>query len=272
MRHDTHFVDQLARPEGAPVGRLVPLKDIDANPNQPRQSLGDLSELVASIREKGVIEPILVRPKGRRFEIIAGERRFRAATEAGLAEIPSIIREVSDGESMELALIENLQRKDLNAFEEADGLNALAESYGYTHEQMAERLGKSRTSITESLSLGSMPDQVRQLCRLADIQSKSLLLQIVRQSDPEKMAAFVQKLQRGVVTRDEARRLASDSRPRPKGRPRNYVYRFQSKERGFTLALTFRRSHVPREDVVGALEAVLDELAGERSRARSTIQ
>jgi ParB family transcriptional regulator, chromosome partitioning protein len=148
MRHDSHFVDQLGRPGGSPVGRLIPIEDVLANPNQPRQTLGDLSELAASVRQKGILEPILVRPKGGRFEIIAGERRFRAAVEAGLAEIPCIVRETSDAETMELALIENLQRKDLSPFEEADGLKALAETHGYTHEKMAEKLGKSRSSLT----------------------------------------------------------------------------------------------------------------------------
>ena len=83
MRHDTHFVDQLGRPGGVPVGRLVPIEDIDPNPNQPRQTLGDLTELIASIREKGMLEPILVRPRGSRFQIIAGERRYRAAIGSG---------------------------------------------------------------------------------------------------------------------------------------------------------------------------------------------
>ena len=125
MRHDNHFVDQLGRPGGAPVGRLIPIEDIDPNPNQPRHAMGDLSELIASVREKGILEPILVRPRGNRFQIIAGERRFRAAGEAQLVEIPCIVRETPDAEMMELALIENLQRKDLTAFEEADGLLTL---------------------------------------------------------------------------------------------------------------------------------------------------
>ena len=178
MRHDTHFVDQLARPGGEkPIGRLIPIEDIEPNPDQPRQALGDLAELTASVREKGVLEPLLVRKVGGRFEIIAGERRYRAAVEAGLGELPCVVRETSDAEMMELALVENLQRKDLTPFEEADGLRVLAEKYGYTHEAMAEKLGKSRSSITETLSLASMPEEVRQLCRLADIQSKSVLLQ-----------------------------------------------------------------------------------------------
>src|SRR6185295_19376059 len=115
MRHDSHYVDQLGRPGGAPVGRLIPIEDIDANPRQPRQEIGDLSELAASVRENGILEPVLVRPVGARFQIIAGERRYRAALEVGLAEVPCVVREATDAEVMELALVENLQRKDLSA-------------------------------------------------------------------------------------------------------------------------------------------------------------
>ena len=151
MRHDTHFVDQLVRPGTESVGRLIPIEDIDPNPNQPRQTLGDLAELTASVREKGILEPLLVRRVDGRYQIIAGERRYRAAVEAGLSELPCVIRDSSDAETMEIALIENLQRKDLTPFEEADGLKVLAEKYSYTHEDMAEKLGKSRSTITESL-------------------------------------------------------------------------------------------------------------------------
>jgi ParB family transcriptional regulator, chromosome partitioning protein len=265
MRHDSHFVDQLGRPGGSPVGRLIPIEDIQPNPQQPRQSLGDLSELTASIRAKGVLEPILVRPKGGRFEIIAGERRFRAATEAGLAELPCVVRDTSDAETMEIALVENLQRKDLSPFEEADGLKVLAETFGYTHEKMAERLGKSRSSLTETLSLTAMPAEVRQLCRLADISSKSLLLQIVRQSDPRRMVALVEGLQKSGATREAARRLAKESRPKPaRGRPHNYVFRYQPKEKSFSLALQFRKSQVPRAEVIRVLQSILEQLTQEK--------
>jgi ParB family transcriptional regulator, chromosome partitioning protein len=261
MRHDTHFVDQLGRPGGVPVGRLIPLEDIDPNPNQPRQALGDLSELVASIREKGVLEPILARPRGSRFEIIAGERRYRAACEVGLAEIPCIVRDTSDAEMMELALIENLQRKDLSAFEEADGFRVLAETYGYTHERMAEKIGRSRTSITETLSLTAMPDEVRELCRLADIHSKSLLLQIVRQSDVKKMIALIERLQSQGTTREEARRIAQQQKGKTaRGRPRHFVYRYQPREKTFSLSLQFRKAQVPREEIIRSLQAIIDQL------------
>jgi ParB family chromosome partitioning protein len=262
MRHDPHFVDQLGRPSGLPVGQLVPIEDVTPNPHQPRQAMGDLSELVASVREKGILEPILVRPVGSRYQIIAGERRYRAALEAGLAEIPCIVRDTSDAETMEIALIENLQRKDLSAFEEADGLKTLAEAYGYTHEKMAERLGKSRTSITETLSLAEMPEEVRERCRRADIHAKSLLLQVVRQSETEKMIAMLDRLQReGTPTRHDARRIAQESK-KTRGRPRHYVFRFQPKEKSFTLLLHFKKSVVEREELANTLQQVVDELRG----------
>lgn len=263
MRHDTHFVDQLGRPSGSPVGKLIPVEDVDPNPHQPRQVLGDLSELTASIREKGLLEPILVRPIEGRYQIIAGERRYRAALEAGLDEVPCVVREASDAETMELALIENLQRKDLTPFEEADGLKLLAESYGYTHETMAERLGKSRSSVTEILALTAMPREVREVCRLADIGSKSLLLQIVRQSSPEKMIGLIQKLQQEGPTRAEARKLSRESKGKAKGRPRSFVFKYQPKEKSFRLALQFKKSQVPREEIVRALQAIIEELTRE---------
>jgi ParB family chromosome partitioning protein len=261
MRHDTHFVDQLARPGGEAIGRLIPIEEIEPNPEQPRQALGDLVELTASIREKGILEPLLVRKVGGRFEIIAGERRYRAAIEAGLAELPCVIRESSDAEMMELALVENLQRKDLTAFEEADGLRVLAEKYGYTHEAMAEKLGKSRSSITETLSLGAMPEDVRQLCRLADIQSKSVLLQIVRQGNREKMVALVERLGREGSTRVAARRMTRQPEAqRGRGRPRHFVFRFQPQGKAFSLNLQFKRAQVEREEVIRTLEEILDSL------------
>lgn len=259
MRHDTHFVDQLSRPSGEAIGRMIPIEDLQPNPRQPRQDLGDLSELAASVREKGILEPILVRAVGGRFEIIAGERRYRAAMEVGLAEVPCVIRDTNDAEMMELALIENLQRKDLSAFEEADGLRLLADKHGYTHEMMAEKLGKSRTSITETLALAAIPDEVRQICRRADIGSKSLLLQVVRQSDSAKMLALLERLQKEGSTRSEARRIANEAKP-VRGRPRNFTFRFQPQEKTFKLALQFRKAAVPKEEVIRALEAILENL------------
>ena len=127
MRHDEHYVEALAASAGTPIGRMVSIEQIDPNPNQPRQVMGDLSELMASIAEKGIIEPLIVRQRGDRFQIVAGERRYQAAVQVGLRELPVVIREADEAEMLELALIENLQRKDLTPFEEAEALHGLAE-------------------------------------------------------------------------------------------------------------------------------------------------
>lgn len=258
MRHDSHYVDALAASSGRPVGRIVPIEMLDPNPNQPRQVMGDLSELMASIAEKGVIEPLIVRRKDDRFQIVAGERRYQAAVQVGLQEMPVIIRDADDGELLEIALIENIQRKDLTPFEEADALQALAGRFQYTHEQLAQRLGRSRTSITESLALAAMPDDVRNICRLADVASKSLLLQIVRQSDPKKMMALVERITRSGMTRAEARRAAPPRRTAARAKP--FAYRYVAPSKAFSLRLQFRKSDVSQAELLEALEAIVAQL------------
>jgi ParB family chromosome partitioning protein len=258
MRHDEHYVEALTTSAGAPIGRLVAIDEIDPNPNQPRQVMGDLSELMASIAEKGIIEPIIVRQRAGRFQIVAGERRYQAAVQVGLREIPIVIREVDDNEIIEVALIENIQRKDLTAFEEAEALQSLATRCGYTHEDMARRLGKSRSSITESLSLNNMPDEAKNLCRLADISSNSLLLEVVRQGDPQKMVALIEKISRdGGATREAVRK--ETAKPKP-GRPKAFVFTYKAPTKAFNLQLKFSKSRVEREEVISALEAIIQEL------------
>lgn len=258
MRHDEHYVEALTSPSGAPIGRMIPIDLIDPNPDQPRQAMGDLSELMASISEKGVIEPLVVRQRTGRFQIVAGERRYQAAVQVGLRELPVVIRDVDDIEVLELALVENLQRKDLTPFEEAEALHNLVQRGSFTHEQIARRIGKSRTAITESLALHQMPDDVKRLCRLADISAKSLLLQIVRQSDPQKMVALVERISRdGRATREVIRR--ETGRPKP-GRPRSFLFSYRPPTKAFSLNLKFKKSQVDPHEVISALEQILDEL------------
>ena len=262
MRHDAHYVEALASSAGTPIGRLVAIELVDPNPDQPRQVMGDLSELKASISEKGIIEPLIVRQRGSRYQIIAGERRYQAASQVGLRELPVVIREVDDTEVIEVALIENIQRKDLGAFEEAEAMASLAQRCGYTHEDLAKRLGKARSSVTESLAIAEMPSEVRKLCRLADISSKSLLLQIVRQQTPEKMAALVEQLTRdgqGAITREQARK-ATAKVPAKLGRPKAFVFQYKPPNKTFNLRLQFRKSDVDRTEVIAALEAIISEL------------
>jgi ParB family chromosome partitioning protein len=258
MRHDEHYVEALAASAGTPVGLMVPIDQLDPNPGQPRQVMGDLSELMASIAEKGIIEPLIVRQHGTRYQIIAGERRYHAAVQVGLREVPVIQREADDGEVMELALIENLQRKDLTAFEEAEALDQLGRRCRYTHEDMARRLGKSRTSITETLSLVQMPGEVRNLCRLADITSKSTLLQIVRQGDPDKMLALVRRMTtHGGVTRKDVREQTAKEKS---GRTRPFVFAFRPPSKQFQLRMSFRKGRVDKAEIIEALENILKEL------------
>ncbi len=154
----------------APPGRAVlslPIEAVDRSSAQPRKRFDEarLEELAASIREHGVVEPILVRRAGARYRIVAGERRWRAAQRAGLKEIPAILREASDREAFELALVENLQRADLNAIEEAEAYDVLVREHGLTQEAVAARVGKERSTVANALRLLRLPPAVRDLVR-----------------------------------------------------------------------------------------------------------
>lgn len=146
---------------------MLPVEAIERNPKQPRKRFEEakLDELAASIREHGIVEPILVRKEGARYRILAGERRWRAAQRAGLREIPAVLREASEREAFELALVENLQREDLNAIEEAEAYEVLLEAHGLTQERIAERVGKERSTVANALRLLRLPEDVRDLVR-----------------------------------------------------------------------------------------------------------
>lgn len=257
MRHDRHYVEELASLRGAPIGRMLPIDRLEPNPQQPRIEFGDLEELVASVREKGVLEPLLVRPSqvGGRFMIISGERRFRAAREVGLTELPCIEMDVDDRAVAEIALIENLQRKDLTAFEEAEGLQVLAERFDYTHDEIAKKIGKSRSTVTEALTIAMLPNDIKEQCRRADINSKSLLLQVVRQPDVDAMRHFVTRIADQGLTRDEARK----ARSKKQNRTQPFVYRYQAANREFVLEVKFRRSSVSREELMKSIQVALED-------------
>ena len=257
MRHDRHYVEELSS-RGATVGRMIALDRLEPNPLQPRVDIGDLEELVASIRERGVLEPLLVRPSqvGGRFMIISGERRFRAAREAGLREVPCIELNVDDRAVAEIALIENLQRKDLTPYEEAEGLLALKDRFGYTHEDIAKKIGKSRSSVTESLIIAALPDEIKNLCQKASINSKSMLLQVAKQSDADSMLEFINRVSELGMNRDEARKAGK----KKQSRPQPYVFRHQSSSKDYTIEVKFRRSSVSKEELLQVIQRLLAEL------------
>ncbi len=145
----------------------LPVEAIERNPEQPRKRFDEvkLEELAASIREHGIVEPILVRKEGGKYRILAGERRWRAAQRAGLREIPAVVREASEREAFELALVENIQRADLNAIEEAEAYDVLVSDHGLTQEELAKRVGKERSTVANSLRLLKLPEDVREAVR-----------------------------------------------------------------------------------------------------------
>jgi ParB family chromosome partitioning protein len=262
MRHDSHFVEEVTSNRSESIGRMLDIDRIEPNPHQPRRHFGDLSEMVASIKEKGILEPILVRAlEGGKFVIIAGERRYQASKIAGLRHLPCIEVDVDNRGMLEISLIENLQRKDLTPFEEAAAIQRLCDQFRYTHEEIARKLGKSRTVITEALSLNRMPEAVQERCRQADIQSKSMLLQIVRQDDEEAMHRLIDRITGDGMTREEARRFN-----KPEGetrRAKRFVYRFAPEDDAFHFSLSFPKPEVPKEELVRALQAILERVIRE---------
>ena len=268
MKHDAHFVDSLSERFGAAIGRNIPIDEIETNPDQPRRSVGDLSELRMSIESKGVLEPLLVQPLAEsRYRIIAGERRFRAAMEAGLAEVPCIELDVPENEVMEIALIENLHRRDLHPFEEAMGYASLADTHGYTQQQIATTIGKSRVSITEAMSLLQIPERLREKCRRADIDARSILLEIARLDDERKMEEAISQVASG-STRDDLREQKK-SGAAGKSKTKAFTFVFRPKDGPFKINVSFQKSRVQRDELIDALKQVLRQLeSGEISLKR----
>jgi ParB family chromosome partitioning protein len=184
----------------------IPVEKIRAGSLQPRRSFspGALEELVASIREKGVLQPVLVRPTPDGYELVAGERRFRAAEAAGLSTLPAVVRKLSDREALEAALVENIQRTDLNAIELAEGYQRLLHDFSLSQEQVAERVGKDRATVANTVRLLRLPPPVRQAVadgRLSAGHARALL-----SAPPEHVAAICETvLRRGLSVRETER-------------------------------------------------------------------
>ncbi len=265
MRHDSHFVDEITSPRGESIGRMIDVRRVRPNPHQPRKEFGDLSDMVASVKEKGILEPILVRVQDGHFEIIAGERRYQAAKLAGLQKIPCIEVDVDTRGMLEISLIENLQRRDLTAFEEAAAIQRLCDQFRYTHEEIARKLGKSRTVITEMLSLNRMPEEIQDRCRQADITAKSMLLQIVRLPSADEMHRLIDRISGDGLTREQARELKRKDTPASKVRP--FTYRFHPDDGEFQFTLRFRRPDVEHSEVIRTLRGILDRLESDQEDA-----
>ena len=260
MRHDDHFVDLISARVAGPRIRMIPLDRIDPNPRQARCELGNLEELMASIRAKGILEPILVRPKNDRYEIIAGERRYVASKNIGLREIPCIEMNVKDNEALELALIENLQRKDLDVFEEADGLKTLVDIYGYNHSQLAEKIGKARSTITEIVNVARIPKRLRDLCKTRDISSRSTLIEIAKQEKEQDMERLIEEIAARGLRREDTRELSKKLKGKQKT-TKPYVFSYAPPHSdSYHLRIEFKKHNITKDEIIRVLEETLARL------------
>ena len=207
-------IDQPIQSQSKPAvsaDRTVPIEHVSRNPRNPRRSFdpADLEDLSRSIRQHGIVQPVMVRRAGEdRYEIIAGERRWRAAQMAGLVDIPVIVRDVDDRTALEIAIVENVQRADLNALEEAQGYEQLIAQYGYTQNDLGEVIGKSRSHVANSLRLLKLPDEVRQM--LANgVLSAGHARAIVSTSDPVRLARKI--ADEGLSVRDAEKLAQKDA-------------------------------------------------------------
>ncbi|MCX6571583.1 MAG: ParB/RepB/Spo0J family partition protein [Candidatus Aminicenantes bacterium] len=260
MKHDGHFVDLISARSLGPRIRMISSEKIDPNPHQARCELGNIGELQDSIKSKGILEPILVRAKGSRFEIIAGERRFIASKNIGLKELPCIEMDVEDNEAMEIALIENLQRKDLDIFEEADGLQALVDIHQYHHQQISEKIGKARSTITEILCIAKIPKNVRDIIRETGVFSRSTIIEIAKQKSEEDMLKLAREIVDRRLTREDTRDLAKYLKGKTK-KTKYYVYNFVPDDNDkFRLRLEFKKQTVSKQEIIAILEEIIDQI------------
>jgi ParB family transcriptional regulator, chromosome partitioning protein len=244
--------------------QMVPIASIEPHPGQPRRIFQEesLVELAASIQARGVIQPIVVRPHGHRFQIVAGERRWRAAQRARLHEIPAIVRAFSDEETLEIALIENIQRQDLNAIEEAQAYRRLVDEYGHTQEELGRIVHKSRSHVANLLRLLDLPAKVQVMVGTGQL-SMGHARALVTATDPEALAEEV--VRRGLSVR-ETERLAKSGKTRKERLPpieyKGSAADIAALERqlGDLLGLKVQIRHSPKGGTVSLSYSSLDQL------------
>lgn len=244
--------------------RQIPIASIEPHPGQPRRIFAEdaLAELAESISSRGVIQPIIVRPNGHRFQIVAGERRWRAAQKARLHEIPAIVREFSDEETLEVALIENIQRQDLNAIEEAQAYKRLLDDYGHTQEELGRIVHKSRSHVANLLRLLDLPAKVQVMVGAGQL-SMGHARALVSANDPEGVAEEV--VRRGLSVR-ETEKLVQEGKP-TRQRPLPIEYKGAhadiaalERQLGDMLGLKVGIKHSPKGGQVTLGYSTLDQL------------
>ncbi|HEX8381025.1 MAG TPA: ParB/RepB/Spo0J family partition protein [Allosphingosinicella sp.] len=244
--------------------QMMPVSSIEPHLDQPRRHFDEeaLDELAASIQQRGLIQPIVVRPHGHRYQIVAGERRWRAAQRARLHEIPVIVRDFNDAETLEVALLENIQRRDLNAIEEAEGYKRLMDEFGHSQDALSKLVWKSRSHIANLLRLLALPDGVKQMMAVGQL-SMGHARALIGSADPEALAREV--IDQGLSVR-ETEKLARFGKP---GRERQGRLEIKGadadiealeRQLGDMLGLKVKIAHRPEGGVVGLSYSTLDQL------------
>ncbi len=217
---DALFVDNDTKDSG---NMMLRISSIEPNREQPRKQFDEdaLMELADSIRQHGVIQPLLVRPLDNgMYQLVAGERRWRASRMAGLIEVPVVIRDLSDHEAMEIALIENLQRKDLNVIEEALGYQQLMDKYDMTQEKVAERVGKSRPAVANALRLLNLPDQVIDMVKSGEVTAGHARA-LLKLEDQSEIIEIAKKIQKGRYSVRDVEKITKKKLELPKNQTKN---------------------------------------------------
>ena len=235
--------------EPAETVQYISIHDVKPNANQPRKVFDEekIAELAASIKENGIIQPLIVRKKGKGYEIVAGERRWRASVKAELKEVPCIVRELDDEQNMLLAIVENMQREDLNPMEEAEGLNQMIAAYGLTQEQVSKSIGKSRPYIANSLRLLKLPEEIRDLISDGSL-SAGHGRTLVSVPDEARQIEIARKILKDGLSVRETEKLAAEKEEPGKK----------------------RRGRKPKDPDVARVEADLKEALGTRVNIKRT--
>jgi len=271
-KFDNHFVEEISARTKTPVIRNISLDKIIANIMQPRKDFGDLEEMAQSIKEKGILEPILIRPRNGKFEIVAGERRFKAAQLAGLSEVPCIEHDIADNEALEISIIENIQRKDLDIYEQAFSLKSLSEIYGYTHQEIAQKIGKSRVTVSELIRVTDLPEDILERCAELKINSKTFLLELVKLEDIQQMTETLDDYTEEPFSRDKIKELRKaeaeemeEAEPEPEDEPKSAppkVIRFNvtSEDKAVKIKFDIKSRKTDKTKIISLLEKLITDI------------
>lgn len=267
-KYDNHFVDEISERTHTMVIRNIPIEKLIANVLQPRKDLGDLTELSESIKEKGIIEPVLVRPKNGQFEIVAGERRYRAAKLAGLKELPCIEYDVPDNEALELSIIENIQRKDLDIYEQAFSLKSLSEIYGYTHQEIAQKIGKSRVTVTELIRITDLPPDIIEKCTELNITSKTFLLQLVKLENVEQMLEVLKNYSDEPFSREKIKQKRKGEESKEKPPVSGLKFQFATEDKSVRVKFDIKTEHTDKNQIIEILEKLIVDLREDKIKIK----